>query len=312
MKTVWLYAGQGSQHEGMGTDIYEAFPEYREVIDSLQLSFDVKAMMQNAKLDVLSQTQNTQPCMAAFAAGVTKVLKSHNVPMDGACGLSLGEYGALHAAGAFDAETYVKLTEFRGREMALAAEGKECSMSAVMGMDVKLIEKACEDCQDVGFVKLVNYNCPGQYVICGDEAAVAAVEAHVKDQGAKRCIRLKVSGPFHTKYMKPAAIKLGRYLEQVSFDAFQKPVALNVTGDFYQPEENLKALLEQQIQDSVHFESDVMRFLDEGADTFIEIGPGSILSGFVKKIAKAAGKEVTTYKIDTAADLEQLIAEKGE
>lgn len=312
MKTVFLYAGQGSQKAGMGKDMYEAFPEYREVIDSLELSFDLKHMMHEEAKEILSQTQYTQPCMAAFAAGVTKVLKGKGIVPEGACGLSLGEYGALYAAGVFNAEDYVKITEFRGSAMARAAKGKEYSMSAVLGMEAGIIEEACEACQDMGFVKLVNYNCPGQYVICGEESAVTVVEAYLKDKGAKRCVRLNVSGPFHTKYMKPAAEELREYLNKTDFKEPQIPVALNATGDFYAPGEDLKALLEEQIQKSVYFESDIMRFLEAGAEEFVEIGPGSTLSGFVRKIAKSAGKEVSVVSIDTAEDLKKFIAGKEE
>lgn len=312
MKTIFLYAGQGSQKAGMGKDFYEAFPTYRAVIDSLELSFGVKEMMHEGELTTLSRTEYTQPCMSAFAAGVTAVLKEEGIQPDGACGLSLGEYGALHAAGVFDAKTYVKITEFRGAEMARAAEGKVCSMSAVLGMEAAVIEEVCAQCEDTGFVKLVNYNCPGQYVICGDEPAVAAAEALLKEKGAKRCIRLNVGGPFHTKYMEPAGKALRAFLEEIPFGEPEFTVALNATGDFYKPDENLKELLEIQIQSSVHFESEIRRFLEAGADTFVEIGPGNALTGFVKKTAKAMDKKVTTYTIDKAEDLETLISKKEE
>lgn len=312
MKTVFLYAGQGSQKPGMGKDLYEAFPTYRAVIDSLELSFDVKKIMHEGDLATLSRTEYTQPCMAAFAAGVTAVLREEGMVPDGACGLSLGEYGALHAAGVFDANTYVKITEFRGREMARAAEGKVCSMSAVLGMDASIIEEICAQCEEAGFVKLVNYNCPGQYVICGDEPAVAVAENMLKEKGAKRCIRLNVGGPFHTKYMEPAGKALRAFLEEIPFEEPQLPVGLNATGNLYKQGENLKELLEIQIQSSVHFESEIRRFLELGADTFVEIGPGNALTGFVKKTAKAMDKKVTTYTIDTAEDLKTLIAKKEE
>lgn len=312
MKTVFLYAGQGSQKAGMGKDLYENFPAYREVIDSLKLSFDLKEMMHEGELATLSRTEYTQPCMAAFAAGVTKVLNGEGMVPDGACGLSLGEYGALHVAGIFGAEDYVKITEFRGAQMARAAEGKLCSMSAVLGMESSVIEKVCEQCQEHGFVKLVNYNCPGQYVICGDEPAVQAAEELLKEQGAKRCIRLNVGGPFHTKYMAEAGDALRSFLEDISFEEPKLTVALNATGDFYKHGENLKDLLKIQIQSSVHFESEIQKFLELGADTFVEIGPGNALSGFVKKTAKAMNKKVTVYTIDTAKDLENLIAKKEE
>lgn len=308
MNTVFLYAGQGSQACGMGKDIYEAYPAYRAVIDGVSLDFDLKELMHGEDFDTLSQTEYTQPCMAAFAAGVSEVLKEHNILPDAAAGLSLGEYGALYVAGVFDAKTYVELTAFRGKAMAEAAQGKECSMSAVLGMKSADIEAVCEEVD--GFVTLVNYNCPGQYVICGDEDAVSKAEAILKEKGAKRCVRLKVSGPFHTKYMKPAAEKLHDKLESLDFAQPQIPVAMNVTGDFYDGERSIKELLELQIQNGVHFEESVIKLLDGGAKEFVEIGPGNTLSGFVKKIAKAQGAEVSIVTINTAADLEQFISSK--
>lgn len=306
MKTVFLYAGQGSQRVGMGKDMYEEFSEYREVIDSIKLDFDYKSLMEEGDITKLSLTENTQPCMAAFAAGVTNVLKKNGITPDGACGLSLGEFGAYHCAGVFNAKDYVNITAFRGKAMADAAKGIECSMSAVLGLDSDVVEEACKACGNVGFVTLVNYNCPKQYVICGDEIAVAAAEALLKEKGAKRCVRLNVSGPFHTKYMESAAVKLRAMLENVTFEKPHIPIALNVTGNFYNGEDNLKDILEMQIKNGVHFEETIEKFIDAGVERFIEIGPGSTLSGFVKKIAKAKMAEVEVVTIDTAQDLKNL------
>lgn len=307
MKTVFMYAGQGSQKVGMGKDIYEQFPEYREVIDGLNVSVDVKKLMEEGPIEELTLTENTQPCMAAFAAGVTNVLNQKGIKAQAACGLSLGEYGALHYANVINAADYVDITAYRGKVMADAAVGHDCSMSAVLGMEASQVEEACEACKDKGFITLANYNCPGQYVICGDEQAVAATEEYLKGMGAKRCIRLKVSGPFHTKYMEPAAVKLREKLEEVDFGKPEIKLALNVTGDFYDEQTDLKVLLEKQVQSSVHFEESIRRLLQDGADTFVEIGPGNALSGFVKKTAKAMDKSVTVYTIDTADDLNRVI-----
>ena len=308
MKTVFLYAGQGSQKIGMGKDLYEAYPKYKETVDAV-LSEEYISLMHDGELEVLSKTENTQPCMAAFAAGVTAVLKENGITPDATAGLSLGEYGALHVAGVIDAKSYVDITSFRGKAMAEAAEGKVCSMSAILGMQSAQVEEACKRAtENLGsFVTLVNYNCPGQYVICGDEPAVAEAESILKEMGMKRSIRLNVSGPFHTKYMAPAAEKLGAFLELVDFAKPQIPVVLNVTGDYYDGHSDLKVNLCAQIQNGVHFEESVSRLMEDGADTFVEIGPGNTLSGFVKKTAKALGKEVKVYTIDSAENLEAVI-----
>lgn len=323
MKTVWMYAGQGSQRAGMGKDLYEAFPEYRQVIDSLKLSFPVKEMMHQGELSELSKTCYTQPCMAAFGAGVTALLRARGIWPDGTLGLSLGEYGALHAAGVMDTDTYVRLVEFRGQVMEEAAleqkrQGNLCSMSAILGLSEEEVITACEESTGAGFVVPVNFNCPGQYVICGEEAGVLKAEERAKAKGAKRCIRLNVGGPFHTKYMASAGSKLEAYLEKVSFQVPKLPVALNATGELYVHRvedrglSELKSLLVKQIQSSVYVERDLRCFLNQGADTFVEIGPGNALTGFVKKTAKAMGKTITTVTLDKAEDVVQFLTLNGE
>ncbi|MBR1633943.1 MAG: ACP S-malonyltransferase [Lachnospiraceae bacterium] len=308
MGTVFLYAGQGSQRVGMGKDFYDGYETYRNFIDSLTLDFDIKELMHEGPEDKLSLTEYTQPCMAAFAAGVTALLKENGVTPDAACGLSLGEYGALHAAGVFDAKTFVDLVAYRGKVMADAAKGLECSMSAILGTDSQTIEEACRAYEGDDYVTVANYNCPGQTVICGDESAVAAVEEVLKEKGAKRCVRLKVSGPFHTKYMAPAADLLGERLAEISLKAPSIPVSANVTGDFYQDGDDIRGILMRQIQSSVRLEDDLKKLLEAGYTDFIEIGPGNTMSGFLKKTARAAGAKVTIRGIDKAEDLEKIIA----
>ena len=325
MKLVFLYAGQGSQKAGMGKDLYEAYPTYRAVLDEV-LPKRLRNLMEEGPIEELSRTENTQPCMAAFAAGVTAVLKEQGIEPAMTAGLSLGEYGALHAAGVMDAKNYVDVTAFRGKAMAEAAEGKSCSMSAILGMQSVQVEEACEKVNErianmvavgeltgeqAGFVTLVNYNCPGQYVICGDENAVAEAENVLKEMDMKRSVRLNVSGPFHTRYMAPAAEQLGTYLGAIPFAKPEIPVVLNVTGDYYDEQSDLKENLCAQIQKGVHFEESLVRLMEDGADTFVEIGPGNTLSGFLKKTAKALGKEVDVYTIDKVEDLEKVLKELG-
>jgi len=308
MKTVFLYAGQGSQKAGMGKDLYENFATYRNVIDGLGTDTDLRYYMHEATVEELSKTEITQPCMAAFAAGVTAVLKEHGITPDAACGLSLGEYGALHAAGVFDAREYVKLCEFRGRKMAEAAQGKQCAMSAVLGQTADAVKEACEAVEAAGYVTVANYNCPGQYVICGEEAAVAAAESYLKEHGAKRCVRLNVSGPFHTKFMKPAGEALQTYFDEMAWNKPQIPLVLNVTGTYLNEVDNLKERMVQQVQNSVQFEASLRVLLNDGATEFIEIGPGNTLSGFLKKTAKELGKEITIFNVEDSAGLHALIS----
>lgn len=311
MKYVFLYAGQGAQTVGMGKDFYEKYESYRKVVDAVELSFDHKSLMHDGPIEELSKTEYTQPCMSAFAAGVTALLKENGIEPDAALGLSLGEYGALHAAGVFDAADYVKLTAYRGAQMAEAARGKDCAMSAVLGLLAEDVEetvaKVTKEQPELGYLTVANYNCPKQYVLCGDENAVAAAESQLKEKGAMKCVRLNVSGPFHTKYMAPAGQALEKYFADMTFAQPQIPVLLNYTGDFYKQGEDLKDLLVAQVQNSVRLEESLNKILEEDVECFIEIGPGNTLTGFLKKCARPLKKKVKVINISSVADLEKLI-----
>lgn len=309
MSIVFVYAGQGSQHVGMGKDFYDTYDEYREFIDNLNVNIDLTTLMHSGPIEELSKTENTQACMAAFAAGITTLLAKNNIKPDVACGLSLGEYGALYAAGVFDAEEYVKLTAYRGRVMMEAAKGCECSMSAVLGADTKLVEDECAAYAGPGFITVANYNCPGQVVICGDEEAVAAVEGSLKEKGVRRCVRLNVSGPFHTKYMQPAGEALRTYFENIKFEKPSIPVLLNVTGDYINEQTDIAENLISQVQNSVRLEDELRRLISDGYTDFIEIGPGNTIAGFLKKTAKAMEIEVNVRSIDTVEDFKQVVGE---
>lgn len=307
MKTVFIYAGQGSQKVGMGKDFYDEYPTYKEFIDSLDLSFDFKSLMHEGPIEELSKTENTQACMSAFAAGVTMLLNENGIKPDAACGLSLGEYGALYSAGVFTAEEYVKLTEFRGNVMMDAAKGHVCSMSAIIGAETSLVEETCNEYTGDAFITVANYNCPGQVVICGDEEGVASVEEMLKAKGVRRCIRLNVSGPFHTKYMKPAGDRLAEYFSKMNFNTPAIPVALNVTGEYYKDGDDIKELLVKQVQSSVRLENELRLLIEGNFDRYIEIGPGNAISGFLKKTAKAMGKEIEVTSIDSVEDFKKII-----
>ena len=309
MKLAFLYAGQGSQHVGMGRDLYDAYPAFRQVLDSAPVDFDLKKLCFEGPEEQLNDTRYTQPCMVAFAAGVTALLKDAGIVPDYAAGLSLGEYSALQCAGVFDAGTAISLVAFRGQAMANAVQGRPCGMAAVLGMDREALKAVCEEASEAGVVECTNFNCPGQIVISGDAAAVDKAGELAKAAGAKRVLPLKVSGPFHTSLMAPAGDALREKFQSVSFGEMEIPVLFNCLGDLKGEADTIPNLLERQVQRSVYLEDTIRRLRELGVDTAVEIGPGRALSGFVKKTAK----EIKCYPVETAQELEAAIAAlKGE
>lgn len=304
MSLAFLYAGQGSQHPGMGADLYEAHPAFRAVLDTAGVDFDLKTTMFTDPDGVLNLTEYTQPCMVAFAAGMTALLAERGIVPGYAAGLSLGEYSALQCAGVFTAPQAISLAAFRGKAMAAAAAGRPCGMTAVLGLDREKLQEACRQAAGAGVVEIANYNCPGQLVIGGEQAAVDKAAALAKELGAKRCLPLKVSGPFHTSLLAPAGDALREKFKETAFGAMRIPVLFNCLGQEMGPEDTIPALLEKQVQTSVYMEDTIRRLAELGVDTIVEIGPGKALSGFVKKTAPA----IKTYAVETCADLDALSA----
>ena len=304
MSLAFLYAGQGSQHPGMGADLYEAHPAFRAVLDTAGVDFDLKTTMFTDPDGVLNLTEYTQPCMVAFAAGMTALLAERGIVPGYAAGLSLGEYSALQCAGVFTAPQAISLAAFRGKAMAAAAAGRPCGMTAVLGLDREKLQEACRQAAGAGVVEIANYNCPGQLVIGGEQAAVDKAAALAKELGAKRCLPLKVSGPFHTSLLAPAGDALREKFKETAFGAMRIPMLFNCLGREMRPEDTIPALLEKQVQTSVYMEDTIRRLAELGVDTIVEIGPGKALSGFVKKTAPA----IKTYAVETCADLDALSA----
>ncbi len=303
MNMAFLYAGQGSQHAGMGQDLYETYPLFRQILDDAPVDFDLKKLCFEGPEDQLSQTRYTQPCMVAFAAGVTALLKERGIVPQAAAGLSLGEYSALQAAGVFTPREAIALAAFRGKAMEEAAQGMESAMYAVLNLDRNTLEEVCRKASEKGPVYLANYNCPGQIVIGGgregaEEACRLALEA-----GARRCLPLKVSGPFHTPLMAPAGKALEEHFAGLSFGEMAFPVYFNCLGRPKTAEETIPQLLVRQVQTSVYMEDTIRHMADAGIDTIVEVGPGKALSGFVKKTAP----HIRTIPVETAQQLEDAV-----
>ena len=303
MSIAFLYAGQGSQHPGMGADLYETYPQFRAVLDGADLDFDVKEVSFQDSQGVLNETRYTQPCMVAFAVGVTQILNHEGIRPDYVAGLSLGEYSALQAAGVFTPQQAISLVAFRGKVMAEAAKGVPCGMTAVLGLDRAKLEQACDEASALGVVCIANYNCPGQLVIGGHQEAVDEAARLAKEMGARRCMPLKVSGPFHTPLLKPAGDALAEKFKGETFGEMQVPVLFNCLGREMGPDDTIPALLERQVQSSVYMEDTIRRLAELGVDTIVEIGPGKVLSGFVRKTTP----EIKTYAVETVADVQALV-----
>lgn len=295
MKIGFLYAGQGSQQVGMGRELYDAFAVARAAFDAAALDFDVKALCFDGPLERLTQTQYTQPCLVAEAVAATAVLRELGVLPAMAAGLSLGEYPALFCAGVLDESTVLSLARFRGLAMEESSAGVSTRMSAVLGLGREPLEAVCREASARGIVQIANLNCPGQIVIGGETEAVALACELAKQAGAKRCLPLNVSGPFHTPLMEPAARRLAERLREVSFGTMRLPVVFNATGTTLQEGETIAALLTRQVTDAVRFEDCVRTMLSQGIEAMVEIGPGQALSGFLKKIDPT----VPVYKADT-------------
>ena len=308
MSLAFLFAGQGSQHAGMGRDLYQAYPEFRAVLDEPRLSFDLKALMFDGDEATLAQTEFTQPCMVAFAVGLARVLNGLGVRPDYVAGLSLGEYTALACAGVFDGAQAVELAAFRGAAMERAAAGRDTAMVSVLGLDRADVERcvaAAGEQAAPAVVEVSNYNCPGQTVIAGDASAVACAVELLCAAGARRCVPLKVSGPFHTSLLAPAGDELRERLADMELGPMRIPVLFNCLGREMGPRDTVPELLERQVQTAVRMQETIERLAQLGVDTVVEIGPGRVLSGLVRRVAP----QMRAIAVETCEDVEGLLVQ---
>lgn len=299
-KIAFVYPGQGAQKCFMGQDFYNMYPKCAEVFDKAEEALDVSVkdlcFRENPLLD---QTQYTQPAMVTTCLGITAVLKDMGIEPDVTAGLSLGEYAAIATAGGMDYINAIRLVRQRGVFMEEAVPYGKGAMTAVLGMEAGAIEKVLEEFEDVF---IANYNCPGQIVITGMKEGVAAASVKLAEAGAKRRIPLVVSGPFHSIYLKEAGAKLRKHMEEVTFNELALPYITNVTATYVSDKEMIPELLEKQICSSVRWQQSVETMIADGVDTFIEIGPGKTLAGFIKKI----DREVKVINISCVEDIENV------
>ncbi len=309
MKTAFIFAGQGSQYIGMGKELYENIPRCKEIFDKANdiLGFDIKELIFNGTKEELDITENTQPAILLTSIAAKEAFEERGIKADVVAGLSLGEYSALVASKALNFEEALALVKKRGRFMQEAVPVGVGSMVAVIGLSLEKLKSVLEEAREKGVVEIANYNTNNQIVIGGEKEAVEKAKELCLEAGAKRAIELKVSGPFHTSLLEEASIKLKKELENIKFNDPSIKIISNVTADFIEDKNNIKELLFNQVKSSVRWSESVEKMLDMGVDTFIEFGPGRVLSSFIKEISREKGSKVRIYNVEDIKSLEKTL-----
>ncbi len=313
-KIAFVFPGQGAQYVGMGKDLYESNERARQIFDKANevLHMDLKSILFEGPEEELTKTENTQPAILTLSIALLEALKEKiDIKCDACAGLSLGEYSALVTSGVLDFEDAVKLVKKRGKYMQEAVPQGVGTMAAILGLDREILADVLKDASSEGIVEAANFNSPGQIVLSGEVKAVEKAVALCKERGAKKAVLLKVSAPFHSSMLLKAGENLEKELENVTFKSLQVPVVTNVTGD-YVKNEDIKDFLVKQVSSSVLWEDSIERMIQDGFDTFIEIGPGKTLKAFIKKIASKVKADVNIYNIENIETLEVFIKEVKE
>lgn len=308
-KLAFIFPGQGAQYVGMGKQLAEEYESSCKVFDdaSEALGFDVRKMIFESDDETLKITENTQPAILTTSIACLQPLLKKGIKPDVVAGLSLGEYSAHVAAGTMSFKEAVALVKKRGKFMQEAVPIGVGTMAAILGLENEDVLECCNAASSEGIVEPANFNCPGQVVIAGEVKAVEKAVEIAKEKGAKRAMVLPVSAPFHCSMLKNAGDKLALELEKIVLNDIQIPVVTNVTAEYILDKTKVKDLLIRQVSSSVLFEDSIRKMIDSGVDTFVEIGPGKVLSGFIKKI----NKEVKTLNVEDSDSLNKVLQELG-
>lgn len=302
-KIAFIYPGQGAQKAGMGKDFYENSPLARDIYDQASecLKLDMRALCFEEN-DLLDQTEYTQAAMVTTCLAMTAVLNEQGAEADVTAGLSLGEYCAIAEAGAMDLLDAIRLVRVRGQLMQHTVPTGEGAMAAVLGMDADQIDAVIEP---IANVTVANYNCPGQIVITGGTAGIEQASKTLKEAGAKRVVSLNVSGPFHSPMLRSVGEKLGKELSAVQLGELKIPYVTNVTAEYVTDSSEIRELLTRQVYSPVRWEQSIRKMIAQDVDTFVGIGPGRTLTGFLRKI----DRNVTVYQVNTWEDSKQIMEE---
>ncbi len=307
MKRAFLFPGQGAQKVGMGKDVYEKYEEAKKIYDKASeiSGMDIKKLCFEGPEEELNKTENTQIAILTTSLALLEVLKANNINADIAVGLSLGEYAALIYSGILSFEDGIKLVKKRGYYMGNLLPKEEYSMAAVIGLDSKKIEEVCSNLSKEGkFVVPANYNCSVQTAISGESSAIdEAIEA-LKEAGARKVVKLKTGGPFHTSKLEKAKEAYAKELEKVTFNIPKISVIKNLDGTFYKKDDDIKNILANHIVNPVRLDKAIALMMQENVEQYVEIGPGKVLTGFIKKEDRGA----QTYNISDVESLEKFLA----
>lgn len=308
-KTAFIFPGQGAQYVGMGKQIAAQYKSAQDIFDqaSEALGLDMGKMVFDGDDETLKVTENTQPAIVTTSVACLQPLLERGIKPDFTAGLSLGEYSAHVASGTMDFKTAVALVRKRGKFMQEAVPLGVGTMAAILGLSTDDVIECCKKASEFGIVEPANFNCPGQISIAGEVKAVEKAMEFCSEKGAKRAILLAVSAPFHCSMLRPAGERLAAELQNVVLNEIKVPLIANVNAKVVDSASEVKDLLIRQVSSPVLWESSVKLMLENGVDTFVEIGPGKVLGGFVKKISK----EARTLNIEDLESLGKTLAELG-
>ena len=286
-KVAFLFSGQGAQYVGMGKELYESIPECKEIFDKGEkiLDMPIKDLIFNGPEEKLMETEVAQPAILLTSLAALKALEVNGIEAEYATGLSLGEYAALIYGGALSFEDGLKLIKERGRIMGSALPKGLGKMAAIMRLDNEKVEELLSRASEYGVCEGANYNCPGQVSIAGENEAIDKAVEIAQELGG-RAVLLKVSGPFHSSLLKEASDEFYEAIKKVDIKNVKKTIYSNVKGLPYEEEDDIRFILKKHIMSSVYFEKEIQDMINKGVNTFVEVGPGKALRGFVKKIDK--------------------------